>query len=65
LENLDPWWVSIVYLVNGDETTTLTYLLGFVHEVGLEFLAGTGLLKHGTPNAPSFSVVQDERDKFI
>jgi hypothetical protein len=65
LENLDPWWVSIVSPVNGDRSTTLTYLLGFEHEVGLQFLAGTGLLKHGTQNAPSFSVVQDEWDKFI
>ncbi len=61
---MDPWWVSVVSPVNGDRTTTLTYLLGFEHEVGLEFLVGTELLKHETQNTPSFSVMQAEWDKF-
>jgi hypothetical protein len=43
LEYLDPWWVSIVSPVNGDHSTTLTSILGFEHQVDLDFLAGTGL----------------------
>jgi hypothetical protein len=64
LENLDPWWVSIVLPVNGDLKTTLTSLLGFEHQLGLEFLCSTGLLKSGTkPN--SFSVVYEEWELFV
>ena len=47
LANLDPWWVSIVSPVNGDHTTTLADLLGFEHEVALDFLCSAGLLKVG------------------
>jgi len=48
LANLDPWWVSsIVSPVNGDHKTTLADLLGFEHEVALDFLCSTGLLKIG------------------
>jgi hypothetical protein len=62
LAHLDPWWVSIVSPVNGDQSTTLTSVLGFEHQVGLDFLAGTGLLKLGNP---SYCVVQAEWEKFL
>jgi hypothetical protein len=62
LAHLDPWWVSIVSPVNGDQSTTLTSVLGFGHQIGLDFLAGTGLLKRGNP---SYCVVQAEWEKFI
>jgi hypothetical protein len=65
LEDLDPWWVSVVSPVNGDDTTTLTHLLGFEHLVGLQFMVSTGLLKCGLNNSQSFSAMQAEWDKFI
>ena len=65
LEHLDPWWISILSPVNGDSSTTLTSLLGFEHEVGLQFLAGTGLIKSSRGEHPSYSVVQVEWERFI
>ena len=65
LENLDPWWVSVVSPVNGDDTTTLTHLLGFEHLVGLQFMVSTGLLKHGLSKSQSFCVFQAKWEKFI
>jgi len=57
LANLDPWWVSIVSPVNGDHKITLADLLGFEHEVALDFLCSAGLLKIG-PIKYLFSSVQ-------
>ncbi len=64
LANVDPWWVSIVSAVDGDQNTTLTHLLGFEHQVGLEFLCSAGLLKSG-PKNNTFSVLYKEWDLFI
>ena len=64
LANLDPWWVSIVSPVNGDHTTTLADLLGFEHEVALDFLCSAGLLKIG-PKKKSFSVLYEEWELFL
>jgi hypothetical protein len=44
-EKDNPWWLSIIHPVNGDDETSLFYLLGFEHSVGLQFLCSTGLLK--------------------
>jgi hypothetical protein len=44
LEKDDPWWVSMIHPVNDDEETSLIYLLGFEHSVGLKYL---GLVKEG------------------
>ena len=63
LGNLEPWWVSIVHPVEGDETTTLTSLLGFEHDVGLQFLCSAGLLKPGPKK--SYSVLIEQWDLFI
>jgi hypothetical protein len=63
LANLDPWWVSIVSPVNGDHKTTLADLLGFEHEVALDFPCSAGLLKVGQKN--SFSVLYEEWELFI
>jgi hypothetical protein len=65
LEHLDPWWVSIVIPVNGDHLTTLSSVLGFEYHVGLQFLAGTGLIKLHNEKTQTYSVVQAEWDKFI
>ena len=65
LEHLDPWWVSIISPVNGDYSTTLTSILGYEHNVGLEFLVGTGLIKRVSQVTPSYAVVQAEWDRFI
>jgi len=64
LENLKPWWVSIVSPINGDEATMLTHLLGFEHHVGLQFLCSAGLLKNG-PRKDSYSVLSEQWDLFI
>jgi hypothetical protein len=65
LEHLDPWWVSITSPVNGDQSTTLTSLLGYEHMVGLEFLVSTGLVKRINQEKPSYLVVLAEWEKFI
>jgi len=54
LEHLDPWWISILSSENGDNSTTLTSLLGFEHQVGLQFLVGTGLIKSSRGEQPYF-----------
>jgi hypothetical protein len=48
-EKDDPWWVSIIHPVNVDDETSLIYLLGFEHSVGVQFLCSAGLLKEGIP----------------
>jgi hypothetical protein len=65
LEHLDPWWISILSPVNGDNSTTLTSLLVFEHQFGLQFLVGTGLVKSSHGEHPSYSVVQVEWEKLI
>jgi len=65
LEHLDPWWVSIVIQVNGDHLTTLSSLLGFEYHVGLQFLAGTGLIKLHNEKTQTYSVVQAEWEVFL
>jgi hypothetical protein len=65
LENVDPWWVSILHPVNGDQSTTLTSLLGYEHKLGLEFLVGTGLVRRGHQENPSYAVVKKEWEMFI
>ncbi len=65
MEHLDLWRVSIKSPVNGDHSTILSSILGYEHKVGLEFLVGTGLIKHVSQVTPSYSVVQAELDRFI
>lgn len=65
LENVDPWWVSILHPINGDQSTTLTSLLGYEHKLGLEFLVGTGLVRRGHQENPSYAVVKKEWEMFI
>ena len=65
MENVDPWWVSILHPVNGDQSTTLTSLLGYEHKLGLEFLVGTGLVRRGHQENPSYAVVKKEWEMFI
>jgi hypothetical protein len=65
LENVNPWWISIVRPVKGDQSTTLSSLLGYEHEVGLEFLVGTGLLRRGNQSNASYAMVKKEWDMFI
>ena len=45
LESTEPRWVSIIHPVKDIKTTSLSHLLGFEHQVGLEFLCSTGLVK--------------------
>jgi len=65
LENVDPWWVSIDCPVNGDHSTKLSSVLGYEHEVGLEFLVGTGLIIRRHEQNPSYSVVKKEWEMLI
>lgn len=51
--------------VNSDHLTTLSSVLGFEHHIGLQFLAGTGLIKLHDEKTQSYSVVQAEWEKFI
>jgi hypothetical protein len=51
--------------VNGDNSTTLTSFLGFEHQVGLQFLVGTSLIKRSSGEQPSYLVVQKEWERFI
>jgi len=51
--------------VNGDHSTTLTSLLGFEHDIGLQFLVGTGLIKRLGGDKPCYTIVQNEWEKFI
>jgi len=51
--------------VNSDHLTTLSSVLGFEHHIGLQFLAGTGLIKLHNEKTQSYSVVQAEWEKFI
>jgi hypothetical protein len=51
--------------VDGDHLTTLSSVLGFEHHVGLQFLAGTGLIKLLNKKTQSYSVIQTEWEKFI
>ena len=44
----------------------MSYYLGFEHNIGIQFLCSTGLLKIGNSrNSNSVSVVKAEWDKFI
>jgi hypothetical protein len=66
LEAADPRRVSIIHPVQDIKETSLSYLLGFEHQVGLEFLYSTGLVKKGNRRSPlSCAVVLAEWDKFI
>ena len=62
LEQLDPWWFSVLAPVNEDYSTTLTALLGFEHTAGLNFLVSTGLIGS---SGGDYCVVQKEWEKFI
>lgn len=64
LESLEPWWFSIVSPVNGECKTSLTNLIGFDHQVGLQFLCSAGLLKTG-PKKNSYSVQIEQWELFI
>ena len=66
LESSVPWFISIGHPVNGIENTCLTHLLGFRHEVGVDFLSSIGLLRRGHSRSPSaITVVNSAWDKFI
>ena len=44
----------------------MTYLLGFNHQVGLEFLLVTGLIKKGSIRNPlGYSVLPNEWENFV
>jgi hypothetical protein len=63
LEKDDPWWVSMIHPVNDDEETSLIYLLGFEHSVGLKYL---GLVKEGHSRiANTVGIVRAEWEKFF
>jgi len=65
-KNDDPWWVSVIHPVNGDDKTSLIYLLGFEHSVGMQFLCSTGLVKEWhSRNANSVVIVRAEWEKFF
>jgi hypothetical protein len=51
--------------VNGDHSTKLSSVLGYEHEVGLEFLVGTGLIIRRHEQNPSYSVVKKEWEMLI
>ncbi len=58
--------MSILQPFNGECHTCLTYLLGFQHDVGIEFLCSTGLVKKGYSNNPdAYVIVKGEWNKFI
>ena len=50
--------------VNGECKTSLTNLIGFDHQVGLQFLCSAGLLKTG-PKKNSYSVQIEQWELFI
>jgi hypothetical protein len=61
-----PWFISIGNPVNGVENACLMQLLGFNHEVGVDFLCSIGLLRHGhSQSTSSITVVNSSWDKFI
>jgi len=65
-ENNNPWWVTIIHPVNGDDKKSLIYLLGFEHSVGMQFLCSAGLVKEGNSrNTNSFVIVSVEWEKFF
>jgi hypothetical protein len=51
--------------VKGDHSAALTSLLGFEHDIGLQFLVGTGLIKRLGRDKPCYTIVQNEWEKFI
>lgn len=66
LEHSGPWWVSIANPVNGIEQSSLSYLLGFEYNIGVDFLCMIGLAKRGHSRNPlSATVVTTEWEKFI
>jgi hypothetical protein len=66
LERSIPWFISIGNPVNGVGNTCLTHLLGFHHEVGVDFLCSIGLLRHGHSRSPNaITVVTSSWDTFI
>jgi hypothetical protein len=60
LMKLDLWWVSIA---NGDQKTLLADLLGFEHQVALDFFCSACLLKSDEINC--FQVLYEECELLI
>lgn len=66
LEKSGPWFVSVGNPVDGVPSSCLTFLLGFHHEEGINFLCSLGLLKRGHSRSPdAISVVQKAWDRFV
>jgi hypothetical protein len=66
LKSSIPWFISTGNPVNGVENTCLTHLLGFNHEVGVDFLCSIRFLRHGHSRSPrATTVVNSAWDKLI